>query len=57
MNTLVYWTGHISCKKQGIIYKKSYLMIDLDLYDICYLDTFITNLQLFYIRMGSTMLA
>ncbi len=45
----------IFCKKQGITYIKSYFIIDLGSFK-CYLGTFITNLQLVYIRMGVTRL-
>ncbi len=54
----IHWVikhGHIVCKKQGITYIKSYFVIDLGSFK-CYLFTFITNLQLFYIRMGVTWL-
>ncbi len=44
------------CKKQGIICINSFFIIDLGSFK-CYLDTFITNLQLFYVRMGVTRLA
>ncbi len=54
----IHWVirhGPISCKKQGITYIKSYFIIDLGSFK-CYLDTFITNLHLFYIRMWVTRL-
>ncbi len=52
---MVYQAGRICCKKQGIMYIKSYFTIDLGSFK-CYLGTFIGNLQLFYMRMEVAML-
>ncbi len=41
-------TGSISCKKHGITCITSYFITDLGSFK-CYLGTFITNVQLFYI--------
>ncbi len=53
---LGYQAGPISCKKQGIMYIKSYFIIDSGSFKY-YMDTLVTNLQLFYIRMGVTRMA
>ncbi len=55
MTTLGYQTGPISCKNQGIKYINSYFIIDLGCFKY-YLGIFITNLQLFYVRIGVTKL-
>ncbi len=54
--TLCYQTAPISCKKLGITQIKSYFIIGSGSF-ICYLGTLITNLQIFYFRMGVTKLA
>ncbi len=43
-------------QKQGIMYIKSYFIIDSGSFK-CYMGTLVTNLQLFYNRMGVTRLA
>ncbi len=53
--TIGYQTGPISCKKQGIVYIKSYFIINSGSFK-CYMGTLVTNLQLLYIRMGVTRL-
>ncbi len=53
---LIHWVikhGLMFCKKQVIMYIKSYFIIDLGSFK-CYLGTFIANLKLFYIRMAVT---
>ncbi len=43
-------------QNQGIIYIKSYFIIDSGSFK-CYMRTLVTNLQLFYTRMGVTRIA